>query len=403
MYIISHFILLTARSDCKCNQLEDIVARQQKFCEELIARQETMYMEMIARQENLWEGMLSRQQLLEEKVEQLLARSTTQSAAPQPPAPKPVSSLLLAPTPKLVPNASGIVMIGVTKQGKVQEELTRKRQRKWIENLCRSDIKESSYPNIRVCSDDFVSGKPSYIYDETNIDWAPTLKMGHENISETSIKLSIERSKRLRDRKSRGRCISAASGVGDGEIIDDAFPGAETDSSMETFETDSATGTMNQECQTELSVAEISTLQNNLQKAQDEIYSLRKKVADLTLNVDLFKNDSNKVRYFTGLPDFNILMAVYNFVAPSVARTHNNVLTKFQELLIVLMCLRLNASFQDLAYRFSISVSTTSRIFYRWLPVMDVRLSHLIHWPERECLQKLCQFPLDSHLVRKWL
>ncbi|XP_033115133.1 uncharacterized protein LOC117115443 [Anneissia japonica] len=89
------------RSDCKCNQLEDIVARQQKFCEELIERQETMYMEMIARQEKLWEGMLSRQQLLEEKVEQLLARSTTQSAAPQPPAPKPVSSLLLAPTPKL--------------------------------------------------------------------------------------------------------------------------------------------------------------------------------------------------------------------------------------------------------------------------------------------------------------
>ncbi|XP_033122241.1 uncharacterized protein LOC117121223 [Anneissia japonica] len=39
------------RSDCKCNQLEVIVARQQKFCEELIVRQETMYMEMIARQE----------------------------------------------------------------------------------------------------------------------------------------------------------------------------------------------------------------------------------------------------------------------------------------------------------------------------------------------------------------
>jgi len=41
---------------------------------------------------------------------------------------------------------------------------------------------------------------------------------------------------------------------------------------------------------------------------------------------------------------------------------------------------------QDFAYRFSISISTVSRIFTTWMCVMDVRLSPLIVWSEREDL-----------------
>ena len=44
----------------------------------------------------------------------------------------------------------------------------------------------------------------------------------------------------------------------------------------------------------------------------------------------------------------------------------------------------LNVSHQDLAYRFGVSQSTVSRTFAHWLFIMDVRLSPLIRWPERE-------------------
>ena len=50
---------------------------------------------------------------------------------------------------------------------------------------------------------------------------------------------------------------------------------------------------------------------------------------------------------------------------------------------MVLMKLRLNVPFQELAYRFQVSLPTVSRIFSSWLTVMDSRLSPLIYWPDR--------------------
>ena len=54
---------------------------------------------------------------------------------------------------------------------------------------------------------------------------------------------------------------------------------------------------------------------------------------------------------------------------------------------MVLMKLRLNMPFKDHAYRFkNISVSSISRTFSAWMIAMDIRLSPLILWPEREAL-----------------
>ena len=52
------------------------------------------------------------------------------------------------------------------------------------------------------------------------------------------------------------------------------------------------------------------------------------------------------------------------------------------------MKLRLNVPHQDLAYRFGISQSAVSRTLAHWLLIMDVRLSPLIRWLEREELWK---------------
>ena len=46
----------------------------------------------------------------------------------------------------------------------------------------------------------------------------------------------------------------------------------------------------------------------------------------------------------------------------------------------------LNVPLQDLAHRFDISLSPVSRIFSAWMTVMDIRLSPLISWSEREDL-----------------
>ena len=56
----------------------------------------------------------------------------------------------------------------------------------------------------------------------------------------------------------------------------------------------------------------------------------------------------------------------------------------FKNFFLVLMKLRLNVPVHDLAYRCGVSLSPVSRTFSTWLTVMNIRLSPIIRWPERD-------------------
>ena len=64
-------------------------------------------------------------------------------------------------------------------QGPETESLTSRRQREWLAAINRSDIKTSNYQYTRVCSDHFIGGSPSPLYDTTNPDWVPSVSLGY--------------------------------------------------------------------------------------------------------------------------------------------------------------------------------------------------------------------------------
>lgn len=106
--------------------------------------------------------------------------------------------------------------------------------------------------------------------------------------------------------------------------------------------------------------------------------------------------------FYTGLPGFDVLNTTIRFVSPFVSRK-SKTLTLFQEFVMVLIKLRLILPLQDLAFQFGVSLSTVSRTFTAWLTVMDVRLSHLIRWPERDelwCTMPMCfQFSFGKKTI----
>jgi len=101
---------------------------------------------------------------------------------------------------------------------------------------------------------------------------------------------------------------------------------------------------------------------------------------------EYFKSD-DKVRFYTGLPSYQVLIATLNHVS-----RRTQMLDPFQEFVMVLIKLRLNVPFQDLAYRFMVSVPTVSWNFWSWINAMDNRLSGLLHWTARENLWKTMCF-----------
>ena len=324
-------------------------------------------------------------------------------------------------------------------QGEETEELTRLRREKWISAISRDDGKyKDILKSERVCGRHFVSGKPSQPWDKHNVDWIPSLNLGKKRYREESSKAATERAERAKARRksaleqqeleaakkmalvneSGPRVVdidfSSASASTSG--VDEAMelPHEDTRSEAEQQEESMATG-VHVETQTEAfdylyrniggceapdKDAETQTEAFDYLYRKTDCFDAPNKDAETQTEEfdylvpkssgyqapdrEFFKADE-KVRFYTGLPSYEVLNVVFEHVSPHVTRRTQS-LDRFQEFVLVLIKLRLNVPFQDLAYRFNISLTTVSRIFSSWMVVMDAKLSTLVFWPEREQL-----------------
>ncbi|GFS20425.1 THAP domain-containing protein [Elysia marginata] len=105
-----------------------------------------------------------------------------------------------------------------------------------------------------------------------------------------------------------------------------------------------------------------------------------------TANSSVDSLTEEQIQFYTGVPNKEAFLLLCTIL--STPRTEKVAKLKLEdEVLLVLMKLRLNLLFQDLAYRFLISKSTVSRIFSFWINVMAVRLSFLCEWPSQDLVQ----------------
>ena len=140
-------------------------------------------------------------------------------------------------------------------------------------------------------------------------------------------------------------------------------------------------------CQTDLTMENINGIEEDDRKLRSELYELRSKALNSKLNEQSFKDNEEKTIYYTGLPNFLVLMQVFHLCENYISTTSLTVLGKFEQFILVLMRLRLNLPLKDLAYRFGISQPTVSRIWRKWINVLYKRTQFLIQWPERDLLQ----------------
>uniref|UniRef100_A0A8C4QWV8 Zgc:113019 n=1 Tax=Eptatretus burgeri TaxID=7764 RepID=A0A8C4QWV8_EPTBU len=106
-----------------------------------------------------------------------------------------------------------------------------------------------------------------------------------------------------------------------------------------------------------------------------------------------FEQDKDKVKFYTGLPSYVTLMMIFSLIEPFIPISNKISMTAFQKYVLVLMKLKMNLHFQDLAYRFRLSKPMVSKTFRSVINIMFYRLKSLIFWPDREMLQKT--MPMD--------
>ena len=146
--------------------------------------------------------------------------------------------------------------------------------------------------------------------------------------------------------------------------------------------------TKTQEVQTEVSgplyenmVAELHNLRTQNTNLQELV-----KANSTKFQMNEFEGKDDKVKYFTGLPTFNVLITLYSCLEAFLP--HFKQMTRFQVFIMTLMRLRLNLSVQFFAFEFGVPVSTISTCFAEVIDIMYSRMEPLIKWPDHEQLQR---------------
>ena len=294
---------------------------------------------------------------------------------------------------------------------KAEEEIrcfSEERRRLWLSrlNLVRP-INDDTIAYI--CSDHFQSGKPAALFERSHPDWAPNLNLGYD----ASLP-SVDRYKRRLERSCQN--IQLPLTTTETATTTTATTTVSTTTTISVATTPSSplqllpeaaipTITMVND-DIDFNTVRYASVHTQTEESTDdntdyveveernkflvnENHNLTEKILQiLPLNLVTIQGDADRVLFFTGLPNHQILLYLYEFLEESIHSTHRNSLSKFQEFTLTLMRLRLNLNFQDLAYRFGISRSTASRIFEKWITVMNEELDFLIKWPTREELQK---------------
>ena len=291
----------------------------------------------------------------------------------------------------------------ITNQGDQCEELSRRRRSEYLSKLY---LKTLDADGARVCSRHFISGQPAALYDQTNPDWTPSLHLGHSYVQEGNLAQAQGRHARRIARAHGSAAEAHSTAIPEGEVPSDD-PAAEapvlpapvlpapvwdigfgSDTEPEEVMDEEAlplVAVVDASTQTDVGSAELAFMHRSTATYVAEIEQLRS--SSSLFKEDALGNDED-VRFYTGLPSLRILKAVFELVSRGLPATYHRKLSPFQEMMIALMKLRMDFPIHDLAYRFGVSKGTVSRILHRWYVVLDTSLRHLLHWPEREELQK---------------
>ena len=68
----------------------------------------------------------------------------------------------------------------ITHQRNQTRELSKRWQNAWLAKIQREEFKPENHPHMQVCLNNFVTGKPSKLYETEHPDLVPSLKLGYD-------------------------------------------------------------------------------------------------------------------------------------------------------------------------------------------------------------------------------
>ena len=243
--------------------------------------------------------------------------------------------------------------------------------KQWIHVIGRKNLPIN--PNSRVCSRHFKKSHGRKIRsDEVPSENLPSLP--------TRATTSTPRRTIVRHIKPRWLDRNAEGGSGDGSAVEQE------------------TGTHTQEVGVNTEDGELNMLTKRVAELEEELV----KHQHAAFRLENIAEDDAKVLFYTGFPSYAHLKACFDFLGQGTTqlqyRDSRRVfemsnkgrprkLSPLEEFFLTMVRLRLGLLEQDIAYRFSISQSTVSRIFTTWINFMYLQFKRIPLWPPQEYIR----------------
>ncbi|XP_035232885.1 uncharacterized protein LOC118204694 [Stegodyphus dumicola] len=240
------------------------------------------------------------------------------------------------------------------------------RRRLWETAFRRENWTASNSSTL--CSNHFIMGKPSN--DPNHPDYVPSI-FKHKVQDRQTEKEKVARFQKLAE---RNKIIHQSSVTGNEGI-----------SSIEAFAVDHCCQFKDVITMTDLTKDDIDKLESSNKAFAAHLEMLRKNEKSFS---SVILNSQKMCNFYTKFPSTQFFLRLLTYIMSGWIPKTRTVLEHHEQLLLMIMKLRLGLLNEDLAYRFNIGTSTASRIFQEWITRMAVVLLPFIHWPSMKTVKK---------------
>ncbi|XP_077384059.1 uncharacterized protein LOC144022809 isoform X2 [Festucalex cinctus] len=310
----------------------------------------------------------------------------------------------------------------VKKQGDECQKLSGERRRLWLAKL-NQDLRGKNLDNIRICSAHFLSGKKSDLYQKDNPDWVPSVGMtgqqrGRKSNNpfspdyipsifkvvpprvrkrkEAQLKNLTRRQDGKRQRRKRKSLAAeglferspprqpVASSASCSMFADD--PKMAERSSLDVPERTDTNGLKNTPCHKELCQAYMKSMGSKCHALRIENTLLKDRIDNTSFDERGLENDDEKVNMLTGIPTYTLLITTFDMIGGFLKGKSD--LSPFQQYLMTLMKVRLNCSFEFLAFFFCVGIKTAFDNFKHCINVLYCKVvPSFVFWPDRDWIE----------------
>ena len=192
----------------------------------------------------------------------------------------------------------------VTNQGEA-EKLSFEWRSCWISAISRADLTENILVNDHVCGRHFVSGRAAKSWDKYNVDWLPTLNLGHKkNVEKRNMEQVSQRGQRANDKERKRK-----------EHEERERRLAEEISAKKLRLNEAG------EQVSDISFAEeLPKYVDSSTQTEEFDYLVAAVPPQRPFCEEEFCNDDKKVKFYTGLPSLDTLKVIFLRIIPFVTR-----------------------------------------------------------------------------------